>query len=76
MGALALDNGGLIGAFHDVDRPDYRGNPLLDVALPYVVNEGRPVKLWISPAKTGKIGALLIPLEKQRNPCKVSGGPA
>ena len=58
MGALSLDNGGLIGAFHDVGRPDYIGNPLLDVALPYVVNEGRPVKLWISPAKMGKIRVL------------------
>ena len=76
MGALSLNNGGLIGTFHDVDRPDYIGNLLLDVALPYVVNEGRPVKLWISPAKTGKIRTLLMPLEKQRNPCKVSGGPA
>ena len=76
MRALALDDGGLIGAFHDVDRPDCRGNLLLDVLSPYVVNEGGPVKLWISLAKTGKIRALLMPLEKQRNPCKVSGGPA
>lgn len=58
MRALALDDRRLISAFHDIDRPDCRGNLLLDVVSPNVVNEGEPVKLWISLARTGKISAL------------------